>query len=50
MAEQHVEDVADVCTRFFDGLLREKCPKDIHTRLWLSKIENALVLRYAGSA
>ena len=49
MAEQHVEDVADVCTRFLDALLREKCPKDVHTRLWSSKIEDALTLRYAGS-
>ena len=49
MAEHHVEDVADVCTRFLDALLREKCPKDVHTRLWSSKIEDALTSRFDGS-
>jgi len=50
MAERHVEDVADVCNRFLDTLLREKCPKDVYTRLWSSKIEDALKLRLDGSA
>ena len=50
MAEHHVEDVADVCTRFLDALLREKCPKDVHTRLWSSKMEDALRSRFDGSA
>ena len=49
MAEHHVEDVADVCTRFLDALLREKCPKDVYTRLWSSKIEDALMSRFDGS-
>ena len=49
MAEHHVEDVADVCTRFLDALLREKYPKDVHTRLWSSKIEDALTSRFEGS-
>ena len=32
-AEHHFEDIADVCTRFLDALLRKTCPKDVHTRL-----------------
>ena len=50
MAERHVEDVADVCNRFLDALLREKCPKDVYTRLWSSKIEDTLKLRSDDSA
>ncbi|KAI9808036.1 MAG: hypothetical protein M1827_007542 [Pycnora praestabilis] len=50
MAEHHVEIVADVCNRFLDALLREKCPKDVYTRLWTSKVEDALKLRLDGSA
>ncbi len=50
MAEHHVEDIADVCTRFLDALLREKCPKDLHIRLWSSKLEDALTSRFDGSA
>ncbi len=50
MAEHHVEDIADVCTRFLDALLREKCPKDVHIRLWSPKIEDALTSRFDGSA
>ena len=49
MAEHHVEDVTDVYTRFLDALLRETCPKDIYTRLWSSKIEDALTSRFDGS-
>ena len=49
MAEHHVGDVADVCNRFLDALLREKCPKDVYTRLWSSKVEDALKLRFDDS-
>ncbi|KAL9627404.1 MAG: hypothetical protein Q9164_007617, partial [Protoblastenia rupestris] len=49
MAERHVEGVAEVCNRFLDALLREKCPKDVYTRLWSSKIEDVLKLRLDGS-
>ena len=31
-------------------MLKEKCPKDIYTRLWSSKIEDALKLRLDGAA
>jgi len=50
MAKHHVEDVADLCNRFLDALLREKCPKDVYTRLWSSKVDDALKLRFDGSA
>ncbi|KAL8828421.1 MAG: hypothetical protein Q9191_002602 [Dirinaria sp. TL-2023a] len=49
MAEFHIEDVADVCHRFLDDLLKEKCPKDVYARLWSPKIEDALKLRLDGS-
>ena len=39
MAEHHFEDIADVCTRFLDALLRKTCPKDVHTRLWSFKVK-----------
>ena len=50
MAAHHVEDVADVCDRFLNALLREKCPKDVYIRLWSSKIEDILKLRFDRSA
>ncbi len=50
LAEDHVEGVAQVCSRFLHALLREKCPKDVYTRLWSSKIEDALKLRSEDSA
>ena len=49
MAEHHVGDVADVCNRFLDALLREKCLKDVYTRLWLSKVKDALKFRFNDS-
>lgn len=45
MAEDHVERVAHVCSRFLNALLREKCPKDVYTRLWSSRMEDALQRR-----
>ena len=50
MVEFHLEDVADVCNQFLDDLLQEKCPKDVYTRLWSFKIEDALKLRLDGAA
>ena len=50
MAEHHVEDITNFCTRFLNALLREKCPKNIHTRLWSSKIKDTLTSRFDGSA
>ena len=50
MATKHMEEVSDVCHRFLDGLLREKCPKDVYTRLWSAKIEDTLKVRFDASA
>ena len=49
MAKRHVEEVAGVCNRFLDALLREKCPRDVYTRLWSSKIDDALKMRFDGA-
>ena len=49
MAEHHLEDVADVCNRFLDALLREKCLKGVYARFWSSKVEDALKLRFDDS-
>ncbi|KAI9844695.1 MAG: hypothetical protein M1837_005437 [Sclerophora amabilis] len=49
IAKVHMESVAHDCSRFLDALLREKCPKDVHTRLWSFKIEDALKARSADS-
>lgn len=49
LAKDHVEDVMRVCSRFLDTLLQEKCPEDVYTRLWSSKIEDALKARSDNS-
>jgi hypothetical protein len=49
MAQDHAEDVAGACSRFLEVLLREKCPKDVYTRLWSYKIEDALKQRSEDS-
>jgi hypothetical protein len=40
-----VEEVAQACRQFLQGLFEEKCPKDIHSRLWSSQIQDALAAR-----
>ncbi|KAF7879541.1 hypothetical protein EAF04_000736 [Stromatinia cepivora] len=45
LAIDHVEDVARVCERFLDQLLKEKCPKDVKARIWSSRILDALKAR-----
>lgn len=45
LAAEHMEQVADVRSQFLDGLLKEKCPKDTHSRLWASQIQDALKSR-----
>jgi hypothetical protein len=49
MAKHHVEDVTNLCNRFLDALLREKCPKNVYTRLWSFKVDDALKLRFDDS-
>ncbi len=45
LATDHLERVARVCSRFLWILLEQKCPKDIHSRLWSSHIQDALKTR-----
>jgi len=33
MAEFHIKDITDVYNQFLNNLLKEKCPKDVYTRL-----------------
>lgn len=42
MARKHVERVFNVSKLFFDGLLQDQCPKDVHTRLSALKVSDAL--------
>jgi GTPase SAR1 family protein len=45
LAEDHVERVAEICSRFLKILLQDKCPKDVESRLWPTIIEEALNTR-----
>jgi GTPase SAR1 family protein len=45
LAEDHVERVAEICSRFLKTLLQDKCPKDVESRLWPTIIEEALNTR-----
>ncbi|KAM3075405.1 hypothetical protein ACMFMF_006079 [Clarireedia jacksonii] len=42
MAENHYNEVFDLCTRSLQNLLHEKVPKDVETRLWSILFEDAL--------
>ena len=42
LAEDHVDQVADMCKMFTDTLLVETCPKDVRTRLSALKITETL--------
>lgn len=46
LATNYVEDVANVCHRFLEDLLGQKCSKDVHARLWSTHIEDALKKRH----
>ena len=45
IATDHVEEVAEVCSRFLQVLLKDKCPADIRARLWSSQIQDGLIAR-----
>ncbi len=49
LEEVHVEEVANVCTRFLNDLLQDKCPKDVRNRVWSSQIQEALKERHAAA-
>ena len=42
IAENHLEAVATVCGQFLKNLLRDKCPQDVESRLWSSRMEDEL--------
>ncbi|RFU29423.1 hypothetical protein B7463_g6944, partial [Scytalidium lignicola] len=45
LASKHIEVVSSKCCQFWEALLCEKCPKDVKSRLWDSKISDALKAR-----
>ena len=45
IATAHVEQVADVCSRFLQVLLKDMCPADVRARLWASQIQDGLKVR-----
>jgi GTPase SAR1 family protein len=49
LAKDYVEQVAQLCRRFLDILLNDKCPKDICSRLWSSKIQDILKSRNSAA-
>jgi hypothetical protein len=42
LAVDHIEHVGSQCSHFLKTLLHDKCPKDVESRLWGSKIHDAL--------
>jgi len=42
LAVDHIEHVGSQCSQFLKTLLHDKCPKDVESRLWDSKIHDAL--------
>ncbi|MCJ1274248.1 hypothetical protein MMC21_002043 [Puttea exsequens] len=47
LAKSYLEDVAQVCRRFLQHLLREKCPTDVASRLQEFFIQDALNKRHS---
>lgn len=46
LAVEYVDQVADVCRRFLEILLHDKCPKDVASRLHTSIVLDALKARH----
>jgi hypothetical protein len=42
LAVNHIEHVSSQCSQFLKTLLHDKCPQDVESRLWNSKIHDAL--------
>lgn len=49
LAVEYVDQVADVCRRFLEILLYDKCPKDVISRLHASIVLEALKARHHGA-
>ena len=45
LAADHLEKVASVCSRFAADFFQQNCPKDVHSRLWSSKIQGEMKTR-----
>jgi len=45
LAEAHLDKVSQICGRFLEILFRDNCPRDVHSRIWNSKIQDALNAR-----
>ena len=50
LAEDHVDQVADMCNMFTNTILEEKCPRDVRIRLSELKIKETLQLRKEDAA
>lgn len=46
LALEYLDQVNEVCSRFLELLLKDKCPKDIIARLHASLVQDALKIRY----
>ena len=46
LAVAYLDEVAQVCTKFLEVLLQDKCPKDVSSRLRASLVQDALKTRY----
>ena len=46
LAVEYLDKVHNVCSRFLDILLKDKCPKDIIARLHASLVQDALKAKY----
>jgi len=49
LAIDHVNDIAAICSQFLEALLKDKCPKDVQSRIWSSQIQDVLKARKNAS-
>ena len=50
LAEAHLDKVSQICGRFLKTLLEDSCPRDVHSRIWNFKIQDALDSRKQAAA
>ena len=46
LALAYLDNMVDICTKFFDILLKDKCPGDMASRLRINIVEDVLKARY----
>ena len=49
LALDYLDDVVEICTRFLDILLEDKCPSDVTSRLRANIVEDVLRARYESA-